>query len=323
MLECAAREGGGDARVLGWLSMLHRQAAEYAPPNAHAEHVLACEAAARRALALDEGQIEAQTALVSVAPLFGRWAEASRKLAQICEASPGHPVPENDLSVVEMATGQVRAAKRRRDQLIAADPLSAQFAYKSVFQNWSVGNLTEMDHCADRALQLWPFHPAVWNVRFWTLAYSGRFAAAENLLDEACPPAIPDSLRTFLRRVVAAAGDDKPGEAEDVIALAQDHASGGPALGIAAMFALGLFDRTDAMFALATRYYLQSGEAPVPLQPRAGHPQLNEQHRRLTQILFTPVCASMRDDPRFDALCVSIGLSTFWDECGITPDFRA
>jgi len=41
----------------------------------------------------------------------------------------------------------------------------------------------------------------------------------------------------------------------------------------------------------------------------------------LTQVLFTPVFAAMREDPRFQELCSSIGLTAFWDQSGITPDY--
>lgn len=281
----------------------------------------ACEEAANRALELEGTQIEAATALVSVAPLYGRWLEGSRRLAELCAAAPGHPVPENDLSVLEMATGQIASAKRRRDQLIRADPLSAVFLYKSVYQHWSVGDHAGMDHVADRAMQLWPFHPAVWIVRLWTLAYTERIQAAAAMLEGPCPNGLPEPLLRLIRQVLAAAAAGGRSRQEQAAAAAVGFAGRGPAQAVAALFALGLLGRIDEGFAVATRYYLQHGEAPVPLHPLGDHPTLNEQHRRLTQILFTPACAAMRADPRFTDLCRSIGLTAFWEQSGITPDY--
>jgi len=321
LLDQAAETDFGQAEIFGYLALLHRHAAEYSAADQASAHVRLCESAARRALSLNPSQVEASTALVSVAPLYGRWSDASARLTELCAAFPGHPIPENDLSVVEMATGQVAAAKRRRDRLIAADPLAAQFCYKSVYQHWSTGDQLGMDHVADRAMQLWPLHPAVWTVRVWTFIYTNRLAAARAMLTQPCPSGIPPAMQVFLRQVVTAADGDDRSARDEAVAAANALASCGPAQAIAALFALGLFGRVDEAFAIARAYYLQYGRTPVPLQPLADHPHLNEQHRRLTQVLFTPVFAAMREDPRFQELCSSIGLTAFWDQSGITPDY--
>ena len=321
LLARAGRMADDQPRIFGLLALLHRHAAEYGPSERVSEHLRLCEAASRRALELEAGQAEAETALVSIAPLFGRWQEASRRLTDICAASQRHPVPENDLSVLEMATGQIRAAKERRDRLIRLDPLAAIFCYKSVYQHWSSGDLTGMDHAADRAFQLWPFHPAVWTVRLWTLAYTGRIGAAQALLRGPAPQGMPDQMLAFLREVLEAAGNVDTGSAEQAASAAVRLAGRGPAHAIAALFALGLLGRTDEGFAVAERYYLHQGDQPVPLQAGRDHPKLNEQHRRLTQVLFTPACAAMRKDPRFPRLCQAIGLTAFWEETGVTPDY--
>jgi hypothetical protein len=320
LLERAAEMDPEDFRVFGFLALLHRHAAEYAPPDQASAHVAACEHAARRALELDPTQVEAATALVSVAPLYGRWFDATRRLTEICAAAPDHPLPANDLATVEMATGQIACAKARRDRLVAGDPLAAHFGYKTVYQHWSVGDLVGMDHAADRAMQLWPFHPAVWTVRIWTLVYTDRFAAAEAMLPQA-PPAISAPTVAALRHTIHAAASGRSDDRDDAALAAIQSASRGPAQAVAALFTLALFGRVDDCFAVARRYYLQAGEGPVPLQPQADHPQLNEQHRRLTQVLFTPAGRDMRDDPRFADLCHSIGLTDFWEASGITPDY--
>lgn len=321
LLERAVSMGSQGPRLFGMLALLYRHAAEYSAPNQAGEHVRSCEGAARRALELDIAQVEASTALASIAPLYGHWTDACRRLTELCDATPGHPVPENDLSVVEMATGQIAAAKHRRDRLIAADPLAAHFCYKSVYQHWSIDDLVGMDHVADRAMQLWPLHPAVWTARFWTFAYTGRFPAAQSIMSRSDRPSIPEPMLAFLRQVVSAATSGQKEPIDRAVAAATALASGGPTYAVAALFGLGLFGRIDDAFAVARSYYLHGGDQPVPLQPQADHPKLNEQHRRLTQVLFTPVCAAMRDDPRFSRLCESIGLTAFWNENGVTPDY--
>jgi hypothetical protein len=126
---------------------------------------------------------------------------------------------------------------------------------------------------------------------------------------------------SLLQQVLAAAAGGERSRQLQAAAAAVGFAGRGPPQAVAALFALGLLGRTDEAFAVAARYYLQHGKAPVPLHPVGDHPRLNEQHRRLTQILFTPACAEMRADPRFIDLCGSIGLTAFWEQSGITPDY--
>ena len=311
-----------NARVWGMLALLSRHAAEYAGPTEAADYVRECEIASRRATAVDPAQPEALTALASVVPLFGQWTEARRRLQSVLEANPDHPVATQDLATLEMATGRVRTGKALRDRLIARDPLAATFCYKSVYQHWSVGDLVGMDHVADRAIQLWPMHPAVWMVRFWTLAYTGRIAAALTMLDDrSVRPSVPSPALTFLRNVLVAI--DTRAQLQEAVDASIRLAGTGPANAIAALFALGLLDRPDEAFQVAEGYYLRVGADPVPVRHTKAELSLNEQHRRLTQILFTPVFGNMRDNPRFMAICDSIGLRRYWDENALTPDFLA
>jgi hypothetical protein len=53
---------------------------------------------------------------------------------------------------------------------------------------------------------------------------------------------------------------------------------------------------------------------------RPGQPSVNDQRRRKTNMLFIPVSAPMRSDPRFSSLTEDIGLAAYWDEAGVAPD---
>ena len=311
-----------NARAWGWLALSLRHAAEYGEPAAVADHLRECEAAAGRALALEPTQPEARTALVSVVPLLGHWATARSQLLAILQQSPDCMVAAQDLATLEMATGRVREGKRIRDQLRAADPLAAVTCYKSVYQHWSVGDLVGMDHIADSAIQLWPTHPAVWMARLWTLAFTGRAVSARVMLDDrAVRPAVPPPALAFLRQVIHAVADGSLALCEEVASASRTLALSGPANANAALFALSLVDRSDDAFAVAEGIFLGTGVGPVPLRHTEAELSLNEQHRRLTQILFTPVFARWLDDPRFMSLCERIGLKRYWEDEGLTPDF--
>lgn len=308
----------------GMLALLCRQAAEYAEPGDIPGYVDECQAAARRALALNERQGEALVALASVAPLFGRWTHARTALTGALERAPGHMVALHDLAMLEMATGRVRAAKTIMDNLIARDPLAACFCYKSMYQHWSVHDLAGLDHVGERAIQLWPTHPAVWIARFWTLAQTGRGHASMAMLDDAASrPRIPEPALRLLRTAVSAslAGGDQT--TDEAARFCREAAARGPALTLAAINALGLLQRVDDLFEVSYAYYVLSGPGPVPLRHTREEPSINDQHRRVTQALFTPACSGMRSDPRFMNLCERMGLTAYWEAEGLVPDFLA
>jgi DNA-binding winged helix-turn-helix (wHTH) protein len=323
-LRAACRIEPTNASAWGMLSLLCRHAAEYGGPGNAATYARECERAARRAIELDAAQPEAQIALTSIVPLFGGWAIARERLSDVLSANHAHLIATQDLATLEMATGRVRSSKRLRDSLVARDPLAAVFCYKAVYQHWSVGDLASMDHLADRAIQLWPTHPAVWMVRLWTLAFTGRVPAAIAMLDDsAARPSGPFSAIVFLRQLLSAVASGSAAELDAAVGASLRHARTGPANAMAAMFALGLIDRRDELFNLTEAYYLRDGTNPIPVSHTAAEFSLNEHHRRLTQVLFTPVFEKVLTDPRFLSICDRIGLTAYWEGSGLAPDFLA
>lgn len=313
---------GSNAKAWGFLALLCRHAAEYGEPITVLANVQECQSAARQAVALDPAQPEARTALTTILPLFGHWQESRDRLLAILEGAPESVVATQELATLEMATGRVREGKRLRDGLIARDPLAAAFCYKSIYQHWSVGDVTGMDHAADRAIQLWPTHPAVWMARLWTLAFTNRIPAAAAMLDDAAlRPALPQPALAFLRQSLSAAADPAGAGVAELVRAGLALSRTGPANAIAAMFALSLVGRAERAFDIAEGYYLRSGDSPVPVSHTHAEISLNEQHRRLTQVLFTPVFAPVRADQRFTDLCDRIGLVRYWEETGAKPDF--
>ena len=323
LLRRATADRPDEARAWGMLALLCRQATEYAEPADVGGYVAECQAAARRALAIDPKQGEALVALASVAPLYARWRDARRNLTEALDQAPGHIIAVHDLAMLEMATGRVRAAIASINALIERDRLAACVCYKATYQRWSTGDLAGMDEVSDRAIHLWPTHPAVWSARFWTLAHTGRAHAALAMLDDPVRPAIPPPALRLLRLVIEASLSGNPASVDIAAKTCTESARMGPAQALGALNALGLLKRVDQAFAVASAYYLRAGEGPVPVRHSEHEPSINDQHRRVTQVLFTPACAAMRADPRFLPLCERMGLTRYWDETGLTPDFLA
>lgn len=313
-----------EPRADGWgmLALLLRQAAEYCAPDICASLTAECDSAARRALALDAHQPEALVAMSSVVPLYGHWASARSALNAVLDRHPDHLPAAHDLMMVEMATGRVRSAYALLLPLKERDPLAACLWYKAIYQSWSMGDLAAMDHHADHSIQLWPNHPAIWSARFWTLAFTDRMQAALDMLDaERVSPPLPEPLSIFLRTVVAAKLEPTEEVRRHAIGACLAASRQGPAQALAALFGLCLMEAHDESFIVADAYYLRAGDAPVPLSRSSSDLSVTDQHRRVTQILFTPACARMRADRRFTALCRRTGLQSYWDISGFAPDF--
>lgn len=311
-----------DAACWGMLALLYRHAAEYGPGEDREEFTAQCEYAAQRALDSDPFQPEAEIALTSIVPVFGHWGAAHDRLSAVLDRHKGHVIATHDLAIIEMSTGRVAEAKRLIDPLVTEDPLAPCFGYKTVYHHWSLGDLDTMDRRADRIYQLWPQHPAVWTSRFWTLAFTDRAAAAMQMLSSAAiPPPIPGSLADFLRELLRTVMDDF--RAVDRIARrAVDAVAIGPAQAVNSMMALGLLGDVERSYAVAQAFYCRHGEVTVPTHSAQLAP-VNEMGRRLTQVLFTPACAAMREDPRFEPLCERIGLKAYWETTDRRPDFRS
>lgn len=327
LLEDVLARKGGDARGWGVLALLLRKAAEYADAADCTDFVSRCEHAARRALSLDKNDPSARVALNGLAPLFGNWASARAGLTEILAIDRGHVPALHDLAVLEMAAGRPGAAASIIEGLIASDPLAATFHYKRMYHLWTFGRLNEAEKIAARALALWPRHPAIWMARFWILLFTERAEQALRLVSNAEErPELTPSLVQFLMRgagLLAARSNDETGPDESTIYISRaiEVASIGPANAVAALTMLCAFDAIDETFDVAYGYYLGRGRTATPLRWNAQDPSITDQHRRVTQLLFIPSAMKMREDARFLPLCDEIGLSAYWDEFGLTPDF--
>jgi len=318
-----------DAGGWGVLALLLRKAAEYASAADCAEFVSRCEGAARHALRRDPQEPTARVALTGLTPLFGNWMAARAELSEVLESFPDHAPALHDFLFLEMATGRPSVALPITEQLLAEDHFAATYHYKAMYQLWTVGRLHEAEQMAARAMALWPRHPANWLARFWTLVGTSRADQALRLIaDEDCRPTLPSAtLASLERTAMLIAAREAGGTVDDDViahaAKAVEIASFGPANAVASLQTLCVLNAIDQAFEVAHGYYLGQGSAAVPLRWNVADPSVTDQYRRVTQLLFIPLAARMREDPRFLTLCDEIGLSAYWDHHGITPDFLA
>ena len=319
----AAEHEPNNAKAWGMLALAWRAAAEYGEPAVTTQARAKAETAARRALAIDPRQSDALTALATLTPFFGNWIDSERGLRNVLAIDPGNVHAVAALSTLFMSTGQVRASLNRLDWLTEADPLSPNLQFRRIYTLWSVGRLSEMDRLADRALQSWPQHPAVWFARFWTLAFTGRSASALAMLtDSAARPAMPPAAVRGLEVSLRAIGSRKAADVGAAVASNVAAAERGPGQATAAIMVLSQLGASDAALRVARGFLLRQGPMIVQQRHTAAQASITDQHHRVAMMLWVPATENLRLQAGFRALCDGIGLVDYWRETGRRPDFK-
>lgn len=323
LLEQAVRISPGDARAWGRLALARAHAAEYAP-SARATYTADAQTAAQRALALTTDQIDAQSALAILPPIYGAWSDAERRLREVLRSDPGHLPTRDALNFLLGAVGRCREASADRFRMAAADPLHVGYLYKLIYAHWTIGEISAADRAADRARQLQPRHPGAWFGRLWLLAFTGRAdRALEQLGDAGSAPTLPPETVPQLRATLRAIESGRKEDIEAVGRTVVEQVSVSPSASIHGIMILSHLGRLDQAFDVADAYLLERGSLLASLRWRPGQASLNDQRRRKTQMLFIPPCAPMRADPRFNRLVEDVGLADYWRKAGAKPDYRA
>lgn len=312
----------GNARAWGLLALSLRAAAEYGTPQQASEAGRQAELAARRALSLDARQSDALTALALLTPSFGEWLEAERRLRAVLAIDPDNIFAMSGLSRILMSTGQARACLASLDRQVALDPLSPNLQFRRVYTLWSLDRLNEADAVADRALQQWPRHPAVWFARMWTFAFTGRAPRALAMLaDRVQRPEMPPPMAELFALSLKAL--EKPGSPLAAAAIRANLAAAarGPGPAVAAIMVLSGLGAGAQALEVARGFLLQRGEVVVRQRHTSQQPSVTDQHHRMTMMLWIPATQSLRREPGFPALCAELGLVDYWREARVRPDF--
>ena len=309
-----------DPAVRGWLALLLRHAAEYSAPEETAALVSECTQAARLALDLDPNEGNAHAALASLPPIYGDWFGMRGRVLHALMVAPGNVAATLDLAILEAATGRWQAAVPALESILEREPLAATVLFRRVYHLWTLGRTAEMDQVADRALQLWPHHRAVWNARLTTLAYTGRAAAALRMVDDAdSRPTIPAPVVELQRTTMRALASGTRADIAAAVAANRAASPRGPSQAVIAINHLCALGAVDDAFDAVDGYLLQRGPLTVPLFHNNASPSMTDLHRRLTQMLFTPVSAPIRADSRFPRLMEDIRLADYWRRTGLGP----
>lgn len=321
-LEEASRLQPGNDKVWGKLALARYIVSEYAEAEQMALAVTATQDAADRALSLNKRQPDALAALAFLPPYYGDWFAAEQRMKAVLEIDPMHLPTRDAIDFLYVSVGRCREGALDRLAVAALDPLNATYQHKLVYSLWILGRIGEADRAAERALQLWPKHPGIWFGRLWTLAFSGRAERALAHIDEvALRPELPVPMIEPLRQAMLALASGRPADKTRAVESVLGLVSAGPSASINAVLILCGLGEIDRAFDVAQGYLLERGPLMARVRWRQGDASVNDQRRRKTNMLFVPVSAPMREDPRFISLTEDMGLADYWRRADVVPDF--
>lgn len=278
------------------------------------------EAAARRALELDPGNGYGELALGAALPFIGPWRERDWHLDRAVAALPEEVDALAFRAVALIFVGRSAQALTYY-QRIRERPFTPAIYINYILALWSAGRIEEADRAIADAAALYPTQPGIWFARFNIMMFGGNADGALALVQDATErPDIMDAERlAILRQEASAVRSRDQSQIASVMATMRRRArlySIGAEYAIRVASALG---QIDEAFAFADAYYFGRGFT-VPDFETPGSKFTPWQ--RQPRLLFEPVTQPMRADPRFETLVGGLGLSRYWRESGVQPDYR-
>ncbi len=275
--------------------------------------------AARRALALDSNQSDAQGALAAIQPRFRNWWRFENGLLRVLRDHPGQRQAAVELGyfychVARWADSIARLVEARR--AMAMTPGTSAFL---VLAYWAAGRLDEAEAESAKALERWPRFHGTWFTRMILLTYGGRPEQAvlfgENS-DYRPSGSGAESVSAFRLATAKALVSRRPNDLAQVrnrlLADVEREILNVPA---AVRFFSALADR-DTTFELLDAYLFRRGRFAQGLQP------IHPMSRITTDFLFHPTSRTLWDAQRFASLTRKIGLDDYWRLSKFVPAHR-
>lgn len=286
---------------------------------------LRAQAAIARALELDRRSPVAYVAKIQLLPTRSAWLEKDRILGEGLRLNPGND--ELLLAGADFLAGVGRyreaadMALRGGANVTALDPFTG---FLQIVTCWAAGRLAEADHAAAQAIALFPRNPAVWFPRISLLMYTGRAdqALAELAITDNRPPGTPEEDFEIVIAVAQALKSGSRADADKAAAANLGLAHKGAGYAENAIGFTASLDHVDDAFAIADGLYFGRGfQVGAPLYS-AIQGRFSQLPNRRTGVLLLPPARAMRKDARFAALVDELGLTKYWKDSGVKPDYQ-
>jgi tetratricopeptide (TPR) repeat protein len=304
----------------GWLGMAYAIPSHYRERSEAITLRAKAESAGRRALELDAGNVYGEMALAIAKPFVGHWREWDERLTRALAKEPRNDDVLIYRAIMLQFEGRAAASVPLYER-IAVKPLKPAVYRNYIQALWTAGRLAELDQAMDDAASLYPTYDSIWFSRFYILAYGGRSEAAIALAQNADgrPGQVAKEDADEYVRLAEAIATRDPVKIDGVMATEIDAAHYSASIAEYSVRNASALGRLDDAFAIADAYYFGHG---FVIPDYHGKSPAFSPEQRQTRLLFEPVTAPMRADPRFEPLVARLGFDRYWRESGVPPDYR-
>ena len=277
--------------------------------------------AAKRALALDPDQPDANLALVLAEPYNRRWLAVEPQLREQVRRFPGYWYAHAQLGLLLQDVGRFEDAIPFSRRVTEIDPL-LPIAWAGLARTLAnAGRDHEADGALDEGFRRFPAHVALWFTRYSVLVNSRRYAEAALFARD--PRTFPEDFPSRMGKTYGDLAEGISTRAPQMIAASRDYlhktlsAPGPGAIEVVPRFAplLAALGEPDQAIAALEVYYLGGTLFGHEIAPPFAL------DLRPTQALFVTPILAVRD-ARFAAVLERTGLEDYWRRSGSQPDFR-
>lgn len=313
-----------DAGAWGSLALAYALAIPNNPDSEGQSLETRARAAAGRSLQLDAGSRDAVAVLAILGERAGDWPAYGAALAEGLRKAPGHPILLEYQTFFLACTGQTLKAGEYIAKAIAADAFTPRFYAQQSWMLWSEGRIDESEAVLRRSRELWPRFYWTWFNLFWLLAYTGRVPAAIAMSREIAtrPVGIPSADFELIEVSVRALDTRAAADIQVAHDLNLAAAKRGDGYATNAYMIFSVLGLLDEAFSLARGVLLNEGSLVGSGHFSQEQGQSDGRNAIYSDRLFLPPVAAMRADPRFETLVDDLGLTAYWRQAGVTPDYQ-
>ena len=272
-------------------------------------------AEAQRALALDPKDVTARHALYALLPPHD-FAGRKQMLDAALEADPASPAANGETAWFLTNVGRLQDALPFAQKATAANPLTLDYPTFMLLA-W-LGQTDEANLEVGRLLEHWPDSSKLWYSRVLIDQMQGRWDDALAVLNDPRGrlKTFDEAALAYQRASIDALKSRDPAKLQAVREAIWGTVSGTPTSGVGT---LGMPSET----ALLARLGFIDDALRFGARYAASATFIGDEPDVDTGVLFSPLGADLRRDPRFIGLAAQLGLLDYWRSTGKWPDFCA